>query len=589
MEKRKVEKEREKKGMALATKIGVIVVAQVLLLVGCAAAIGITEINKISGTMINENLNTDIYGFMSTMNAISQDDYTYENGVLYKGAINLTENRSILDNYKERTGIDLTIIVDGVRAETTLVDADGNSMKDVAISEEVQKELAKGEDVYDKTISIGGIKYTGLYRPFKNESGEYYGAVFAGYNKTDVDNKTKSAGMKLAGLVALVGVVMAIVVIFIVRVVGVALGATVGNMEAMSAGKLTTRVESKILKRTDELGAVARAIQNLIASLTEIVHSIIRSSKELDEFTVEFKDSFEKINSSIEDINGAVEDMASGALQQASDVQAANTEVMEMGNMVDETVGNVQSLSNSAKKMGEYNNSANENLKDLMEINKSTNASVDEIQQQTAQTNQSALEIQEAISLIADIASQTNLLSLNASIEAARAGEHGKGFAVVATEIRMLADQSNESAEKIANIAGQLIENSNQSVSTMAHVTEIMGKQNEKLEHTSQMFKELNQEISFVSNAVENISTEVEGLGRVKNKLVEVLSGLSALSEEYAASSEETSAAMDELNMIVDRCDKNTEQLVVISGELKGNTSKFTLDNVREQVVENLK
>lgn len=106
-----------------------------------------------------------------------------------------------------------------------------------------------------------------------------------------------------------------------------------------------------------------------------------------------------------------------------------------------------------------------------MESNKEVQELIQEIEAQTAKTNESVVQIKEATEIIASIASQTNLLSLNASIEAARAGESGKGFAVVATEIQQLASKSNESSQNISDILQQLTENSDRAVETMGKVT----------------------------------------------------------------------------------------------------------------------
>lgn len=106
--------------------------------------------------------------------------------------------------------------------------------------------------------------------------------------------------------------------------------------------------------------------------------------------------------------------------------------------------------------------------------------------------------------MITEIASQTNLLSLNASIEAARAGENGKGFSVVADEIRNLSEQSRLSAEKIENIVRQLMTNSDNSVETMKEVSAVVGQQDEMLSNTITMFDSLNGEIREVVDAVAN-------------------------------------------------------------------------------------
>ena len=158
----------------------------------------------------------------------------------------------------------------------------------------------------------------------------------------------------------------------------------------------------------------------------------------------------------------------------------------------------------------------------------------------------------------------------------------------MATEIRTLADQSRGSAEKIADAVNLLIGNSNRSVATMGTMMEIIEEQNEKLEDTLNMFHELNDEIKIVKMAVENISGQVDGLGKLKANVLDVLEGLSAISEQYAASTEETSASMIELNEVVDKCTTETQGLIVLSGELKDNTTKFTLDSIKETVAEKI-
>ena len=210
-------------------------------------------------------------------------------------------------------------------------------------------------------------------------------------------------------------------------------------------------------------------------------------------------------------------------------------------------------------------------------ISDRTRESVDEVNRQTDRTNQSVMEIGSAIQMITDIASQTNLLSLNASIEAARAGEHGKGFAVVADEIRQLADQSSDSAKKIGDIVEELIKNSNKSVETMNGVLDEINEQNEKLSTTREAFDGLNTEVGNVVVAIDNIRREIETVNTAKNDVMSSMESLAAIAQENAASTEETSASMTELSGIVTDCNAQTKNLVDIAENLSDNVNQFRI------------
>lgn len=575
---------KKKKGLQLMGKISVVVAIPMAALVLLGCLIGVSGMNGVSDILMKEQLESAEYSFGQIMDGLSDGDYRYENGTLYKGDYDVTANENVLTEFKENTGIEVSIVVGNVRGATTMSDADGKSMKGQSISETVYKKLKAGEADYDQKLKIGSKNYLAYYLPIKNASGEIYGSLFVGYDKNTVSAMTRSNIYKMVGTLCVIAVAVMAVIAFLMRSIGKVLHNTVGHLEEVADGSLDVMVQNKVLERNDELGEVSRSLQKLVSSFKEIVKNIMTASAELDSFSGEFKESFDNIKESISNINTAVDEIANGATQQAGDTQRANEEVINMGDALDSTAGNVIALTDSAQKMSDYNSSANEILEELLEISKKTNQSVDDVQKQTDETNRSAMEIQEATELIASIASQTNLLSLNASIEAARAGEQGRGFAVVAGEIRTLADQCSESADKIANVVHELLDNSNQSVHTMNEVMVSIEQQNEKLENTLKMYAQLNDEIHTVSQAIHEISAQVDGLGDAKNAVLELLESLSAISEENAASTQQTSASMIELSNIVEECTEKTAGLLTLSTNLRDNTTKFSIDVIKDNI-----
>ena len=276
-------------------------------------------------------------------------------------------------------------------------------------------------------------------------------------------------------------------------------------------------------------------------------------------------------------VETAVNEIATGATNQASETQKATDDIVNMGNMIEHTNSQVESLTSTANLMRESSEEAAATLKELDNINQQAIASIDVIYEQTNITNISALKIKEATTLISSIAEETNLLSLNASIEAARAGEAGRGFAVVASQIQKLADQSNESANQIDQIIHALIEDSEKAVKTMDEVKTIMNLQSENVHKTGQVFEQVRDGISSSISGVGEIATRTTQLDKARGDVVDVVQNLTAIAQQNAASTEETSASVMEVSNVMQEIMENANRLKEIASILEENMNSFTL------------
>lgn len=339
-----------------------------------------------------------------------------------------------------------------------------------------------------------------------------------------------------------------------------------------------SKQQAYVNKRKDETGVMGRSIDVLRKELTSTVKVITGHSSSLYDASNTLNASADETTSSVEQVEKAISEIAQGATSQAQETQVATENVILMGNMIEETNEEVETLRDNARKMRDAGNKAIDILSDLNNINQKTKEAIQVIYEQTNTTNVSALKIKEATDMISDIAEETNLLSLNASIEAARAGEQGRGFAVVASQIQKLAEQSNESARQIDEIINSLISDSEKSVATMEDVKVVIEQQNENVQNTEHAFRNVKDGIDKSIEGIRAIAARTQKLDEARIKVVDVVQNLTAIAEENAASTEETSASAAEVGSIVSSIADNARHLNNIANEMEESIKKFIVE-----------
>jgi methyl-accepting chemotaxis protein len=529
----------------------------------------------LSGRLEEDQLSTAVYSVQMLLDTYDSGEYYLDGNELYKGDFNITNDSDILNSFSGNTELAVGIYLGDT--EYALVDSDGNSISDTTISSDIYETVLSEDYCFSSGISINGNSFYGVYIKSDVSTDDQPVILFAGVPTTVTESMYVLRIRSTIISMIVMAVLCATIAYFLVKGIVKRLNASITNLNEVASGHLDLSMEDNLLERQDEVGVMAGSIQQVIDKFKNIANSLSDSSGTLTDFSDDIRSNFDNINESITNISTVIDEISNGATTQANETLNVKLQMNDMGIAVDEATQNIELLKQSTETMESSNRAVNSNLSELIDISQQTEDSIRQVHEQTIETNHSATEIQNVVNIISDIASQTNLLSLNASIEAARAGEQGRGFAVVADEVRNLADQSRVSAEQIARIIDELLVKSNENVLAMDSVVQETHQQHEKLEATQQVFQELNAEITNVVGAVENIRDIIERINRSKDSVYSNLENLAAISDENAASTQETSATVSELSAIVAQCDGALTMLVSISESLNYNVKQFSL------------
>lgn len=329
--------------------------------------------------------------------------------------------------------------------------------------------------------------------------------------------------------------------------------------------------------RKDEVGMIAKATQHLTDAVSHAVQLIQEKSGELLDVSETLHSGADITKGSVENVEKAINEIAESTIQQATDTQQAVGTVRHIGEAIEKTMNETETLSEYAGSIQKTSEEMRNTVRGLSEVNGNTEQAIDEISAQTISTNESAMKIKDAAQLITSIAEETNMLSLNASIEAARAGEQGRGFAVVASQIQKLAEQSNDSAKLIDSIIVNLIEDSNNAVETMHKMKDIMLEQSKQLTYTEEQFSEIYSNIEVTKQGITTIYDSVRNMNKERLVVVDVVQKLSEIASDNAAGTEQILASTEMLETTVRDVSDASEQLVTVSSNIGESVSGFTV------------
>lgn len=518
----------------------------------------------------------------ATFAAYDQNSGSYieaANGDIWKGSYNISKSESIVDSIKEKSGMEVTFFYGNRRIMTSAVDANGNRILGSPAGDKiVETVLNGGEEYFSHAVSIDGTIFYGYYTPvYQDGTASPIGMIFVGANKQKKDAIVHRIIYTMIACTVSMMVLCIIISVFYSGSISRSLKKSIGVVQAVAAGNLKTSIDKRLLKKDDEVGDLSRAIRQLQHEMTQSLESIADNSKAVLAASGALEGTARNTTSSIREVENAVTSIAQSASLQAQISGTASDNVAEMGKRIEQTSLEMEEMKSGASAMKEAEEKNADTIRKLLDSNSEVQTLIQEIAAQTSQTNESAQKIKEATDIIASIADETSLLSLNASIEAARAGENGKGFAVVADQIQKLATQSNESSQRIDEIIHQLIADSDKTVETMGKVIETISAQTEHMQQTEAMTQEVMEKIDSSLTSLSVIENSVMYLDQSRNEIIKTVTELSDIAKQNAATTQEVCATVNVVTEGFSQVEGSTEGLKSIADGLEVSVEHFNV------------
>lgn len=335
--------------------------------------------------------------------------------------------------------------------------------------------------------------------------------------------------------------------------------------------------ESIAVKRSDEIGVLAQNFNHMVDNIKGLLSQVSMASSQVAASSEQLSANASHTSMAAEQVADAMQQMASGATKQVTRLEETNQITSEISKGIDQIAVNIQTVAEASVDASEKANTGTVVVENAIQQMNMIHHKVQAAASVVNQLGDKSNEIGQIVSLITQIAGQTNLLALNAAIEAARAGEQGRGFAVVADEVRKLAEQSSIAANKISALITEIQTDTLRAVDVMDEGTAAVTNGISMVNLSGDSFKEILQAIDEVSGQAQDVSAIVQQVNAGTQEMVTGMDQATEISEKHSRETQSIVRIVSDQVASMEEVTSSSEMLAKMAEELQEIVLKFKL------------
>ncbi|WEZ04739.1 methyl-accepting chemotaxis protein TlpC [Bacillus subtilis] len=564
--------------MKLGTKILCLVFVVILLFSASVGTVMLKEITESMKQMATEKAKGDLALSSTYIDDVMSGDWQVKNNKLYKGQTQINGNEELVDLLGEKTGDTITIFQGDTRVATNVMKNGERAVGTQASSEVIAAVLKKGKRFYGQA-DVAGSSYQTAYMPLKDQNGSIIGMLYTGANQSILASLTQSLFTQFAIVLVIVIMVSVILVLLFTRKINKRLNALKSAFESAGNGDMTIEVSDKT---GDELSELSVYYNKMRLKLNDTIQTVQQSALQLASASQQLSAGAEETNQASEKITEAVQQIANGAQDQIIRIENSESSLKQASADIRDISANTAAIADKGQLAQSKADIGQKEIANVQAQMGAIHQSIQKSGEIIHQLDGRSKQIEQILSVITQIADQTNLLALNAAIEAARAGEQGKGFAVVADEVRKLAEESQQSAGQISKLIIEIQKDMNRSARSVEHVKTEAAEGVTMIHRTRDAFKEIAAATGEISAEISDLSASVTNISASAHHINDSFAANTADIKESTKNTRQAAALTEEQFAAMEEITAASETLSQLAEELTGIISQFKMINQAE-------